>query len=202
MARGQILGWLVSVFELLIATPIWMAAHLHPEGEGVAGQHAASGYKVVLEILLRPTLLIFGLLASMLILTPFMQFFSTTFFNAMSTITSEGISGATTFVFVFIVYGSLCWMVINMVLNAITIVPNGIMRVIGGMEGTNMHLGKEMSSNVKSGLMIGATKAIDAAQAGRRHSAMNPNKGGKGAKVETGSGNKGSDRSDPKGPKL
>ncbi len=82
-----------------------------------------------------------------------------------------------------------------MVLNAITVVPNGIMRVIGGMEGTNVKLGQDMSSGVKSGLMIGATRAIDAAQAGRRHSAMNPNKGGKGAKTEGMAGNTGNDPS-------
>jgi hypothetical protein len=87
-------------------------------------------------------------------------------------------------------------MSVNMVLNAITIVPNGIMRVIGGMEGTNMQLGKEMSSGVKSGLMIGATKTIDAVQSGRRMKAMDPKKG-KGGDTETGSGNKGGDIAPP-----
>ncbi len=62
-----------------------------------------------------------------------------------------------------------------MVLNAITVVPNGIMRVIGGMEGTNVKLGQDMSSGVKSGLMIGATRAISAVQAGQRTKALDPN---------------------------
>lgn len=127
----------MSVFELLVAAPIWIAAHLHPEGEGVSGQHAASGYKVILEILARPTLLVFGLIVAMLIMTPFMQFFSTAFFNTMNTATADTLFGIVTFVFMVILYGAMCWMVINMVLHAITAVPNGIMRVIGGMEGTN-----------------------------------------------------------------
>jgi hypothetical protein len=183
---GQVLGWMISVMELLIATPVWMAAHLHPEGEGVSGQHAASGYKVVLELLLRPTLLVFGLIVTMLILTPFMQFFSTSFFNAFSTTTADSVTGLVAFFVMIFIYGAMCWMVINMVLNAITIVPNGIMRVIGGMEGTNAHLGKEMSSGVKAGMMMGVNKTVDAAMGLKRQGMYNPERpGAPGATTET-----------------
>jgi hypothetical protein len=101
-------------------------------------------------------------------MTPFMEFFSTTFFNALNTMTSDTLFGLVTFVFTIIVYGAMCWMVINMVLHAITAVPNGIMRVIGGMEGTNMRSGQEMAQNVKGGAMIAMNKTVDAAQAGKQ----------------------------------
>lgn len=52
-------------------------------------------------------------------------------------------------------------------IHAITAVPNGIMRVIGGMEGTNMRSGQEMAQNVKGGAMIAMNKTVDAAQAGK-----------------------------------
>ena len=62
-----------------------------------------------------------------------------------------------------------------MILNAITVVPNGIMRVIGGMEGTNAHLGKEMSGGVKAGMMMGVNKTVDAAMGMKRQKAFDPN---------------------------
>lgn len=123
---------------------------------------------MILEILARPTLLVFGLIVAMLIMTPFMQFFSTAFFNTMNTATADTLFGIVTFVFMVILYGAMCWMVINMVLHAITAVPNGIMRVIGGMEGTNMRSGAEMAQNVKGGAMIAMNKTVDAVQHGKQ----------------------------------
>lgn len=133
----------------------------------MSGQHAASGYKVILEILARPALLVFGLIVSMVIMTPFMQFFSTAYFNALNTTTADTLFGIVTFVFTVILYGAMCWMVVNMILHAITAVPNGIMRVIGGMEGTNMRSGQEMAQNVKGGAMIAMNKTVDAVQHGK-----------------------------------
>lgn len=37
-----------------------------------------------------------------------------------------------------------------MSLHAISAIPNGVMRVIGGMQGSNMEQGKEMGQNVQS----------------------------------------------------
>jgi hypothetical protein len=41
------------------------------------------------------------------------------------------------------------------------------MRVIGGMEGTNMRSGQEMAQNVKGGAMIAMNKTVDAVQTGK-----------------------------------
>ncbi len=103
----------------------------------------------------------------MIIMTPFMQFFSSAFFNALNTMTTDTLFGIATFIFTIIVYAAMCWMVINMILHAIIQVPNGIMRLIGGMDGTNMRAGQEMESSVKGAVMIGMNKTVDAAQAGK-----------------------------------
>ncbi len=111
--------------------------------------------------------MVFGLIVAMIIMEPFMQFFATTYFNTLNTVTSDTLFGIVTFVFMVIVYGAMCWMVVNMVLNAITAVPNGIMRVIGGMEGTNMRSGQEMGQNTKGAAMIAMNKTVDAVQHGK-----------------------------------
>jgi conjugal transfer/type IV secretion protein DotA/TraY len=63
-----IVGWMVMIFESLIASSLWGAAHAHPEGEGLTGQSAKQGYLLFLNVLVRPMLLVFGLFAGMLVM--------------------------------------------------------------------------------------------------------------------------------------
>lgn len=58
-------GWIKSIFEAIVAMPLWALAHLQLDGEGLPGRSAANGYYLLLEILLRPIMVLFGLLASL-----------------------------------------------------------------------------------------------------------------------------------------
>lgn len=60
-------GWLKSIFEAMVAMPLWALAHLKIDGEGVMGPSAFNGYALLLEIFLRPILILAGLLASITI---------------------------------------------------------------------------------------------------------------------------------------
>lgn len=57
-------GWIKSIFEAVMAMPLWALAHIKMDGEGLPGPWATNGYFLLLEIFLRPTLIIFGFLAS------------------------------------------------------------------------------------------------------------------------------------------
>ncbi len=57
-------GWIKSIFEAVVAMPLWAIAHLKIDGEGLPGPLATNGYFLLFEILLRPTLIIFGFLIS------------------------------------------------------------------------------------------------------------------------------------------
>ncbi len=57
-------GWVKSIFEAMVAMPLWALAHIHIDGDGLPGTYASNGYFLILEIFLRPLLIIFGLLAS------------------------------------------------------------------------------------------------------------------------------------------
>lgn len=56
--------WVKGVFEAMVGVPLWALAHLKIDGEGIPAQAAANGYYLLLEIMIRPTLTLFGLLAS------------------------------------------------------------------------------------------------------------------------------------------
>ncbi len=60
-------GWIKTIFEAMVAMPLWALAHLRIDGEGVMGDAAIGGYYLIFEIFIRPILIVFGLLASIII---------------------------------------------------------------------------------------------------------------------------------------
>lgn len=60
-------GWVKGLFEAMVGVPLWALAHLRIDGEGLPGDAASSGYFLIFEIFIRPILIVFGLIASMLI---------------------------------------------------------------------------------------------------------------------------------------
>ncbi len=58
-------GWIKSVFEAIVAMPLWALAHIcRMDGPGMPGPAANNGYFLLLEIFLRPFLILVGLIAS------------------------------------------------------------------------------------------------------------------------------------------
>ncbi len=60
-------GWIKGLFEAMVGVPLWALAHLRIDGEGLPGDAAMDGIYLIFEIFLRPILIIFGLLASVII---------------------------------------------------------------------------------------------------------------------------------------
>jgi len=60
-------AWVKSVFEAMVAMPLWAIAHIRIDGEGLPGRDASNGYYLLLEIFLRPILIVFGLIAAILL---------------------------------------------------------------------------------------------------------------------------------------
>ncbi len=57
-------GWVKSIFEAIVAMPLWALAHIKIDGEGLPGPWATNGYFLLFEIFVRPTLIIFGFIFS------------------------------------------------------------------------------------------------------------------------------------------
>lgn len=82
-------GWVKSVFEAMVGVPLWALAHLRIDAEGLPGQAAASGYMLLLEVFLRPIMIIFGLLASIVIFAAQVKVLNEIFYLAVSSITGS-----------------------------------------------------------------------------------------------------------------
>lgn len=78
MWMGAVVGWMILCVEALLAAPIWAVMHLHPNGDDVAGK-GANGYNLVLSLMLRPVLMVFGFIASIILLQVVGQFINQIF---------------------------------------------------------------------------------------------------------------------------
>jgi hypothetical protein len=57
-------GWIKSIFEAVLAMPLWALAHINIEGNGLPGPWASNGYFLLFEIFLRPILIVGGFIFS------------------------------------------------------------------------------------------------------------------------------------------
>ena len=62
------ISWIALLFEAVIAMPLVALAHITPEGEGISGPQARGAYVMAFSILLRPAMMIFGLISAFLVL--------------------------------------------------------------------------------------------------------------------------------------
>ncbi|MEO0393918.1 MAG: DotA/TraY family protein, partial [Pseudomonadota bacterium] len=80
---GGLVGWFILVMEAIIAAPLWALAHMRMDGEGIMGPAGQQGYMLALSLMLRPALMLIGLIAGMMliyIMVPFIGVsISTTF---------------------------------------------------------------------------------------------------------------------------
>lgn len=56
--------WVKTIFEAMVGVPLWAFAHMRTGGAGLPGNAASSGYFLLLEIFIRPTITVFALVAS------------------------------------------------------------------------------------------------------------------------------------------
>ncbi len=84
-----VVGWVLAVFQTMLAAPLWMIMHMRPSQTFVGSE--AQGYLLLLALFVRPALAVIGLFAAMLIADPVVDYIAKSFFT-----TSGAISSGTT----------------------------------------------------------------------------------------------------------
>ena len=64
----NIVGWFIQSVKMMFALPIFFVAHAIPEGDGFAGQYARRGYFLMIGTVLRPLLLVVGMMAGSVVI--------------------------------------------------------------------------------------------------------------------------------------
>lgn len=119
-----VLGWLAYVIQSMISAPIWAVLHLMPEGTGITGM-AQEGYLQLLNLLLRPLLLILGTIAGYEIFIVMVGWLNSIYFNMM-TLSSMG--NLFDFIWAFVLYVMLVSIIARPCFALIYMIPDLIPR--------------------------------------------------------------------------
>lgn len=129
-----VMGWILEIFEAVVAMPLWALAHLRIDGEGMPGDAAIQGYQLLLMIIIRPALIVMGLIGGYVIFGAAMYYFTTLFNSAVSITRDELIGGETRFMGVLVytvIYVFLAYNIALMCFKMIDDVPKGMLRWMG-----------------------------------------------------------------------
>jgi conjugal transfer/type IV secretion protein DotA/TraY len=151
-------GWIKGLFEAMVGVPLWALAHLRIDGEGLPGDAAMDGYYLILEIFLRPILIIFGLLASVIIFAGMVKVLNEIFYLVVNNLsghdseftqfckglgnntTGSGGTGGSTIsyfrgpvdeLFFTIIYAIIVFLIGMSCFKLIDLVPNNLLRYMG-----------------------------------------------------------------------
>ena len=133
MWLGILGGWLIAVVISIIAAPLWAIMHLHPNGDDLTGK-GGNGYMMVLGLLLRPCLAIFGFIAAIVISSVMGEFINKVFFQVFSFSQGDG-KGLGFFIGMIAgtaIYVGIMFSFIKKTFGLMHIIPDELMRWIGG----------------------------------------------------------------------
>lgn len=164
---GALIGYFILVVEAIIVAPLWAVMHLHPKGDDMTGK-GGNGYMLVLGLLLRPVLMVFGFIASVSLLPVIGYYVNKVFFDTMQ-MSQDGMGFVaiivSTAVYVYIIYYS-----IMTVFKLIHIIPDQLLRWIGGGQEQLGQYSQSMSKGTAAGYaaavgfasnqMLNATKGV------------------------------------------
>ncbi len=170
----NVLTWMLAVVEAVVIVPVIALAHLNPEGDGLPGASAKQAYFLLLNIFLRPVLMVFGLICGLLLF-----FVGISFLNMMYGVAVVG-SGAAgglhtvAKISFSVIYVGLAYICASHCFRAIGYFPENALRWIGAsghhenmgspehmgtiMTGVSAYAGKELGSAIqKPGQMLTAS---------------------------------------------
>lgn len=160
---GGVIGWFTVYLECLIAAPIWALMHLLAGGEGMVGS-AQSGYKKIIILFLRPSLLTLSFSLVMGSMEMLIKGWNVAFSAAFSAnLTMTGWTGLINLIPMFFVYTITMIPLMHRIMKLINIIPE---QISGWIDGADGHFGsssaEHMSGQSHGMAMAGAAMAGNA----------------------------------------
>lgn len=135
-----LLTWLYLVVEVMVAAPFWCCSHALPEGAGFAGQHAKRGYLMMLDIVIRPTLLVIGAVFAVAIIQCcgwlFNVLFNSWFANITGTFIQIGL--VADIAFSIVVMSTMYYVSYTVFTKGVNYLPEKVVQWCGGMGGSGL----------------------------------------------------------------
>ncbi len=130
---GMVFGWVVLVVQAVIAGPIIMIMHLTPNAQDLMGQQR-QGYNLVFSLILRPLLMVLGVIATIILINVLGIFINKIFTTVyMYSQTSEKglLAGIFGLLIVPIMYAVFVYIMLKEILSIMYKVPDELLSWIG-----------------------------------------------------------------------
>lgn len=166
------IGWFIGTIEAMVAAPLIALGILSPGGQHEILGKAEPALLLLLNVVLRPSLMIFGMIIAMLLVVVTVQLVNSTFLFAISTILPA--PGLPEFIMILAAYTFLIISVVEKCFSLVHLIPERVLTWIGGQAVT---YGEEQAlGGVKKGVE-GAAGVVAAAPSGMMEQAKAGAKG-------------------------
>lgn len=128
-----VIGWIILVFEAAVAGPIWMIVHMTMKGDEFIDHRMIPGWMILLTIVVKPALILFGFFLSIVIFYVASAFIQADFGRMMIDVIGNHATGLITAV-VFVVLMMAAYVVVSKLsFRLMTVLPDNIIaRWMGG----------------------------------------------------------------------
>lgn len=145
-----VLNWLIAVIEAVIAAPLFAAAHMHPDGDERIG-NAGEGYRMLLNVIMRPSLMVAGILVGFILVDTIMGFVNEIFMPYIRGAQNGSVVGLVKYIGIVTAYVMLAMSIMNNCFSMVHLLPDRVMlymgRSIAGLGGS-----ERVESEMKAGV--------------------------------------------------
>ena len=128
-----LLVWVLAVVEAFIAITVWLAAQTaRGQGDGLTTNSTVGGLVTLAGVVLRPPLMIFGLIVGYLVFTVVIELFNAIWLEQMKDSTAEAGPGLIQYAAFVVLYVMIAYGLLNASLKLIEMLPDAVMNWIGG----------------------------------------------------------------------
>ena len=118
-----VIAWVLSLIEAVLAMPLFLAMQVVGEERGLVTQGARSGYLLLLHAVLRPALMVFGLVLGYFVFVAAIGLLNWQYEAHLEAVNESGRLGGLTFLVAFLIYAVVAYIVANVSFKAIDVIP-------------------------------------------------------------------------------
>lgn len=152
---GAVINWIIIVGEAVVAAPLWAMTHIGGEGDGM-GQRTAHGYIFLLNVAVRPILMVIGFFFGGAVLQEGGTVLNLFFGIAVANAQFDSLTGIVSVIGYLVIYYMLCANLIQTSFSLIFVVPDQVLNWVGGLASAT--LGRETTGEVRGALAVFAGK--------------------------------------------
>lgn len=133
---GAITNWFVSVLIGCAAGPLWAATHIGTEAD--KGSRSAYGYVFLIDMMIRPSLMVFGFFFASLGVVAVGTILNYLFAAAIANVQADSITGVISLIGILMIYARICTTLVTRLFGLQVTMPDYVISFLGGREAANV----------------------------------------------------------------